>query len=1199
MSETSEMSDVPATKDRSSLLRKLEPLVWIFAIVSLLFVFGKATLDDPTQTAATRDPAWYTWRSGVIVSGDPGTVVEEWGPFSMFSGGYRVSVPVSGALLQNVAGTQQITFPGFLMVGIPILAGLAFAAGAWRSTKDPFLSVLIMFVTGVFFLTTPYVGYLDNLFVLFILGSLIAFLEPARTSWGARSALFMLALLAMFTHPTTCVIFLGTMFAVVGFHLLSMKFKIRQVIDRDLPALLPVFLGMIFGALLWPLGELLLWGHAGNLIDSALPPPYETSFFVERLAEWIGTQFWMITVPLAIVAIAWIAGQSKREGKPADAFRTMSAWWLLPYAATALTYFMGKPLPYYRFMNSTAAIMTLVAIGIWVIARWILKQSDGKPALKAVTWALTVGVLGFVFVEAVGQGWEATKWNDPANQWVDQDTRAAMASVAAVAASDPERPLVFVNNYKVKFQAYGWSKTYSNASRSSLPSGVGARAFQYFGDLPDYLADQRTITEESCNEILEAEEVNLTAITGGKKTDEDGVVIRDEEGIAEKLPQRPECTYDLVSRGFFDEMHVGLDANGETPFVFMVKGFNGEAGNDSENLVYWTEEGQSLPEFANLNELGPNVFLVQSELSESPSEDVLGQAREAGAAEAASLAAQQAGGPLDNPGHILRVLFGLFLLLVLPGLIAANWFGLDKWQLKLGLVPIVSIAMNILMAILVISVTRSSYGTTSAWITIGLSTLTAIVLNFLARRRKDGPGKVGGKISSVATYFGNMIEDMGAPFRNYESLKALLTTQFFSQAGDGVIQGTIFAKLLNPSEGRSAIAILGIIFLTYLPFAFVAPVTGVISDRYDRRAILVFANIARVVIVLAMAALLFIGLDNDYILITLLLLVLGGARLVLLVKGAGLADAAGGKDLLMANSLSQMGGAVFQIGGFVVGAVVVTLLPKDGVAVATAAALYLTAYYFTRGIKRIEKQEVEGSLGQAVRGVFGKIGSGLREVASKPPAAIGILSFWLTRTLLFGFVGLLGLFQFAAILQANPGESVQPDRLDTIIAAFFGVLGAVISLFLVKRVEDRVPPAIVLRTAMYVAGAFGLLVPVGDALGFGLIAKILSALFAGIAFFLVKVSADTLTQRALPDDFRGRAYALFDIAYALSYAVPAGILYFFVIREIPLELAIALWGLLVIVSAAALNRWARRSGMSMDASDDLTEKELATGHVDE
>ena len=50
-------------------------------------------------------------------------------------------------------------------------------------------------------------------------------------------------------------------------------------------------------------------------------------------------------------------------------------------------------------------------------------------------------------------------------------------------------------------------------------------------------------------------------------------------------------------------------------------------------------------------------------------------------------------------------------------------------------------------------------------------------------------------------------------------------------------------------------------------------------------------------------------------------------------------------------------------------------------------------------------------------------------------------------------------------------------------------------------------------------------------------------LFCGFfSFFLGKISSDTITQQSMPDDFRGRAFALYDIAYNIGFIVPAIIL---------------------------------------------------------
>ena len=145
------------------------PLVLIGAIALLLVAFGWTFLQDPSISAPTRDPAWYTWRSNLMMHDYPGLIAGDWGPFSMFGGGYRVSVPLMGSILQRVAGIDLYTFSAFLMVGVPVLTGLALGAFSWRTHQDPLLFLLVMLSTAALFMTTPYVGYLDNITVLYFL----------------------------------------------------------------------------------------------------------------------------------------------------------------------------------------------------------------------------------------------------------------------------------------------------------------------------------------------------------------------------------------------------------------------------------------------------------------------------------------------------------------------------------------------------------------------------------------------------------------------------------------------------------------------------------------------------------------------------------------------------------------------------------------------------------------------------------------------------------------------------------------------------------------------------------------------------------------------------------------------------------------------------------------------------------------------
>src|SRR2546425_781367 len=71
--------------------------------IALALVLGWQLVVHPTWTAPTRDPAWYTWRANVILQSSPGSLAREWGPSGVFAGGYRVTSPLAGAMLQRVA----------------------------------------------------------------------------------------------------------------------------------------------------------------------------------------------------------------------------------------------------------------------------------------------------------------------------------------------------------------------------------------------------------------------------------------------------------------------------------------------------------------------------------------------------------------------------------------------------------------------------------------------------------------------------------------------------------------------------------------------------------------------------------------------------------------------------------------------------------------------------------------------------------------------------------------------------------------------------------------------------------------------------------------------------------------------------------------------------------------------------------------
>ena len=150
-------------------------------------------------------------------------------------------------------------------------------------------------------------------------------------------------------------------------------------------------------------------------------------------------------------------------------------------------------------------------------------------------------------------------------------------------------------------------------------------------------------------------------------------------------------------------------------------------------------------------------------------------------------------------------------------------------------------------------------------------------------------------------------------------------------------------------------------------------------------------------------------------------------------------------------------------------------------------------------------------------------------------------------------------------------------------------------MVLAQRWKDRIPPIRLLIASMFLLGA-GTLV-------FGL--SVSKAGFAGMlfvgffSFFLGKISADTITQQAMPDDFRGRAFALFDIAYNLGFIIPALILSLIWIEGDPTRTRAILVGsgIVFLGLTALIAMWARKIRDQFMPQDDLPPERVAEGEL--
>jgi sugar phosphate permease len=181
-----------------------------------------------------------------------------------------------------------------------------------------------------------------------------------------------------------------------------------------------------------------------------------------------------------------------------------------------------------------------------------------------------------------------------------------------------------------------------------------------------------------------------------------------------------------------------------------------------------------------------------------------------------------------------------------------------------------------------------------------------------------------------------------------------------------------------------------------------------------------------------------------------------------------------------------------------------------------------------------------------------------------------------------------GLFVFG-LYAKNLVSSGDSTTLSLVLSGLGGLLGGALGLVVAQTYKDRVAPVRLLLGSMALLGVGTL---VGGA--FISVAGFALMLFIGFfSFFVGKISADTIMQQTMPDDFRGRAFALFDIAYNLGYIVPALILFAVWVdgsvattRTILLVSGVVFLGLTFLVAG-----WARRIRDHFAPQDDLVATE--------
>jgi len=377
----------------------------------------------------------------------------------------------------------------------------------------------------------------------------------------------------------------------------------------------------------------------------------------------------------------------------------------------------------------------------------------------------------------------------------------------------------------------------------------------------------------------------------------------------------------------------------------------------------------------------------------------------------------------------------------------------------------------------------------------------------------------------------------GAPVDVWRSVRSLpdfwrlLQVRMASQFGDGLFQaGLAGALLFNPDRAADPMAIARAFTVLFLPYSLLGPFAGALMDRWDRRLVLVGANLGRLALIAGIGTILAVG-AGDLPLLIGALLANGLSRFVASGLSAALPHVVPREQVVTMNSIATASGAVaaFLGANFMLlprwlagpgdrGASAIIFI----VAIPVSIALLLSLRFRPRVLGPDDTQRaIHGSAVYAV--ITGWL-HGARTVLQLPTVA-GTLSGLAAHRMVVGINSLL------ILLLVHHLKTPAVGGLGTALV-FFGASGS--GSFLATVLT---PPSVrrwgryatangaLAASAVIQLAAAGLVLPIMVVCGF----------FLGVSGQMIKLCADSAMQIDVDDALRGHVFAVQDALFWVSF----------------------------------------------------------------
>lgn len=373
----------------------------------------------------------------------------------------------------------------------------------------------------------------------------------------------------------------------------------------------------------------------------------------------------------------------------------------------------------------------------------------------------------------------------------------------------------------------------------------------------------------------------------------------------------------------------------------------------------------------------------------------------------------------------------------------------------------------------------------------------------------------------------------------FDGFRRLLLSRFASQWGDGLFQtGLAGAVVFNPERAVSPQEIAVGFVVLLLPYSIVGPFAGALLDRWDRRRVLVTANLLRGGLILVTAICVATGVGG-LALAMLALVVIGISRFVGAGLSAALPHVVPVPNLVEANALSVTLGAVVSVigAGCAVGLRALFGEGDVGSGLTTAIAVVgsvlaaALAARFARGALGPDKvDEPATALAAVANGLF----DGARVAARTPSVAAGFCAL-LAHRASFGISLLLTVLlmrfsfeDFGPIEAGLPGLGV--------------VLGCgAVGIFVAGVTTARLVTGLGRKRTVIGALALAAVAQLGLGLPMIMPTVLVAAFLIAYAGQVVKLCVDAAVQRDIGDETRGRVFALYDMLFNITQVAAVGV----------------------------------------------------------